>query len=58
VSRVTDQMLVVMGDTDHEWGAIKKFDRIRKHYDNFHTVKKSGIISFREAAEIIKNGTG
>lgn len=58
VSRVTDQMLVVMGCTDHEWGAIKKFDRIRKHYDNFHTVKKSGIISFREAAEIIKNGTG
>jgi hypothetical protein len=54
VSRTTDQMLVVMGDTDHEWGAVKKFDRIRKHYDNFHTVKRSMLISFDDAVQAIK----
>jgi hypothetical protein len=57
VSRATDQMLVVMGDTDDQWGAVKKFDRIRKHYDTFHTVPRRMLISFDTAVELIKEIT-
>lgn len=54
VSRKTDQMLVIMGDTDHTWGHVKKFDRIRKHYDTFHIVPKKMLLSFDEAVELIR----
>ena len=54
VSRATDQMLIVMGDTDDKWGSVKKFDRIRKHYDNFHTVQRRMLLPFDEAVEKIR----
>lgn len=57
VSRVTDEMLVVMGDTDETWGHVKKFDRIRKHYDTFHIVPRKMLLSFDEAVEQIKEKT-
>lgn len=58
VSRKTDQMLAVMGNTDDKWGSVKKFDRIRKHYDNFHTVQRRSLLSFEEAVKQIKEITG
>ena len=54
VSRSTDQMLVVMGDTDSKWGSVKKFDRVRKHYDTFHTVQRRMLLSFDQAVEQIQ----
>lgn len=54
VSRATKDMLVIMGDTDSKWGHVKKFDRIRKHYDTFHIVPRKMLLSFEEAVEEIK----
>lgn len=54
VSRATDQMLVVMGDTDDKWGSVKKYDRIRHHYDTFHTVQRRMLLPFNEATQRIR----
>lgn len=54
VSRATDQMLVVMGDTDDKWGSVKKYDRIRQHYDTFHTVQRRMLLPFNEATQRIR----
>lgn len=54
VSRTTNEMLVVMGDTDSQWGHVKKFDRIRKHYDTFHIVPRKTLLPFDTAVEEIR----